>query len=61
MNLLMQRIRFLESVEREWLQSNVAEIVTNYQGISAISKLAETFLSEVAQKTQASLGAFYVQ
>jgi len=52
----------LESVEkREWLQSNVAEIVTNYQGISAITKLAETFLSEVAQKTQASLGAFYVR
>lgn len=52
----------LESVEkREWLQSNIAEIVTKYQGISAITKLAEIFLSEIAQKTQASLGAFYVR
>ncbi|WP_155593107.1 ATP-binding protein [Lysinibacillus cavernae] len=52
----------LESVEkREWLQSNIAEIVTKYQGLSAITKLAETFLSEIAQKTQASLGAFYVR
>lgn len=52
----------LESVEkREWLQSNIAEIVTKYQGVSAITKLAEIFLSEVAQKTQASLGAFYVR
>ncbi|ACA42146.1 ATP-binding protein [Lysinibacillus sp. fkY74-1] len=52
----------LESVEkREWLQTNIADIVTKYQGISAITKLAETFLSEMAQKTQASLGAFYVR
>lgn len=46
---------------REWLQLNIAEIVTKYQGISAITKLAETFLSEIAQKTQSSLGAFYVR
>ncbi|KOY80059.1 response regulator [Lysinibacillus macroides] len=52
----------LESVEkREWLQTNIADIVKKYQGISAISGLAETFLSEVAQKTEASLGAFYVR
>ncbi|MFJ5563410.1 ATP-binding protein [Lysinibacillus xylanilyticus] len=46
---------------REWLQLNIAEIVTKYQGICAITKLAETFLSEIAQKTQSSLGAFYVR
>ncbi|MCL1702304.1 ATP-binding protein [Lysinibacillus sp. Bpr_S20] len=46
---------------REWLQVNIAEIVTKHQGISAVTKLAETFLSELAQKTQSSLGAFYVR
>lgn len=46
---------------REWLQVNIAEIVTKHQGISAVTKLAETFLSEIAQKTQSSLGAFYVR
>lgn len=52
----------LDTLERrEWLQLNIAEIVTKYQGISAITKLAETFLSEIAQKTQSSLGAFYVR
>lgn len=52
----------LDTLERrEWLQANIAEIVTKYQGISAITKLAETFLSEMAQKTQSSFGAFYVR
>lgn len=52
----------LDTLERrEWLQLNIAEIVTKYQGISAITKLAETFLSEIAKKTQSSLGAFYVR
>lgn len=47
--------------KKQFLQSNIAEIVTKYQGISAITKLAETFLSEIAQKTQSSLGAFYIR
>ncbi|WP_107950549.1 ATP-binding protein [Lysinibacillus parviboronicapiens] len=47
--------------EREWLQSNIAEMVTKYQGISAITQLAEIFLSEIAQMTKSSLGAFYVR
>ncbi|MGY3187558.1 ATP-binding protein [Lysinibacillus sp. TE18511] len=47
--------------KKQFLQSNIAEIVTKYQGISAITKLAEIFLSEVAQKTQSSLGAFYIR
>ncbi len=52
----------LDTLEkREWLQSNIAEVVTKYQGISAITQLAEIFLSEIAQMTQSSLGAFYVR
>jgi len=52
----------LDSFEkREWLQINLAEVVTKYQGISSIEALAETFLKEMAQITKASFGAFYVE
>ncbi|PKG24227.1 CHASE3 domain-containing protein [Niallia nealsonii] len=52
----------LDSFEkREWLQSNLAEVVTKYQGISSIQGLADTFLKEMAKMTQASFGAFYVR
>lgn len=47
--------------KREWLQLNLAEVVTKYQGISSIEVLAETFLKEMAKMTQASFGAFYVR
>lgn len=52
----------LDTLEkREWLQSNIAEVVTKYQGISSITALAETFLSGIVQITHASFGAFYVR
>ena len=52
----------LDTLEkREWLQSNIAEVVTKYQGISSITSLAETFLSGIVQITHASFGAFYVR
>lgn len=52
----------LDTLEkREWLQSNIAEVVTKYQGISSITSLANTFLSEIVQITQSSFGAFYVR
>ncbi|GKU83823.1 CHASE3 domain-containing protein [Niallia sp. NCCP-28] len=54
--------QLLDSFEkREWLQSNLAEVVTKYQGISSIQVLADTFLKEMAKMTQASFGAFYVR
>lgn len=52
----------LDTLEkREWLQKNLADIVTTYQGVSSITKLAQTFLSEVADRTDTSYGAFYVR
>ncbi|MEK4975328.1 ATP-binding protein [Niallia sp. FSL R7-0648] len=52
----------LDTVEqREWLQSNVADIVMKIQGIPSIESLASVFISEIAQKTNASFGAFYVK
>ena len=52
----------LDAVEqREWLQSNVADIVMKFQGIPSIETLASVFITEIAQKTDASFGAFYVK
>ncbi|MCT6923805.1 ATP-binding protein [Metasolibacillus sp.] len=47
--------------ERATLQENIADIVLTYQGINRIHQLAEVFLREVAQRTNSSFGAFYVQ
>lgn len=53
--------KLLDNMEnREWLQSNLASLLTKYQGISSINKLSETFLSEVTKSTRATYGAFYV-
>lgn len=52
----------LDSVEkREWVQTNLADVVTMYQGISSIDTLAERFLSTVANMTQSSFGTFYIR
>ena len=51
----------LDSMEnREWLQSNLASLLTKYQGISSINKLSEIFLAEITKITGALYGAFYV-
>ena len=46
---------------REWLQTNLAEIVTKYQGVASIDTLAKVFMSEIAKMTNSSFGAFYVR
>ncbi|WP_413366858.1 CHASE3 domain-containing protein [Lysinibacillus sp. 3P01SB] len=52
----------LDTLEkREWLQKNLADIVTTYQGVSSVTKLGQTFLSELADRTDTSYGAFYVR
>lgn len=52
----------LDTLEkREWLQKNLADIVTTYQGVSSVTKLAQTLLSELADRTDTSYGAFYVR
>ncbi|HWK21661.1 MAG TPA: ATP-binding protein [Ureibacillus sp.] len=51
----------LDSMEnREWLQTNLASLLTKYQGVSSINKLSEIFLSEITRITGALYGAFYV-
>ncbi len=52
----------LDSVEkRNWLQTNLAEVVTMYQGITSVRTLAEQFLITVSKITGASYGAFYIR
>ncbi|QCR33703.1 response regulator [Lysinibacillus sp. SGAir0095] len=59
--LAMATNELLDSVEnREWLQSNLASLLTKYQGISSINKLSEIFLTEITKITDATYGAFYI-
>ncbi|MEK5148376.1 CHASE3 domain-containing protein [Psychrobacillus sp. FSL K6-4615] len=46
---------------REWLQTNLADIVTKYQGVASIDALAKVFMSEIAKMTNSSSGAFYIR
>ncbi|MED2652721.1 ATP-binding protein [Bacillus thuringiensis] len=50
-----------EISKREWLQTELAELILMYQGVSSIEMLGNKILSGVIQKTQTSCGAFYVR
>lgn len=50
-----------EISKREWLQTELAELILMYQGIPSIEMLGKKILSGVIQKTQTSCGAFYVR
>ncbi|MRX70784.1 response regulator [Bacillus lacus] len=47
--------------EQNWLQTNVAEIATMYQGITEVEDLAKQFMNSIAEKLDASLGALYIR
>lgn len=50
-----------EISKREWLQTEIAELILMYQGVSSIEMLGNKILSGIIQKTQTSCGAFYVR
>lgn len=50
-----------EISKREWLQTELAELILMYQGVSSIEMLGNKILSGMIQKTQTSCGAFYVR
>ncbi|WP_228483223.1 hypothetical protein, partial [Pseudomonas aeruginosa] len=50
-----------EISKREWLQTELAELILKYQGVSSIEMLGNKILSGIIQKTQTSCGAFYVR
>ncbi|PEQ32593.1 histidine kinase [Bacillus cereus] len=50
-----------EISKREWLQTELAELILMYQGVSSVEMLGNKILSGIIQKTQTSCGAFYVR
>ncbi|WP_242142943.1 MULTISPECIES: ATP-binding protein [unclassified Bacillus cereus group] len=50
-----------ELSKREWLQTELAELILMYQGVSSIEMFGKKILSGMIQKTQTSCGAFYVR
>lgn len=52
----------LETLEgQQWLQVNLNEAVTAYQGVDTLNELGEVLLKQLTTRTKSSYGAFYVQ
>lgn len=47
--------------EKSWVQTNIAEIATMYQGIYDLQTLAQLFLTKIASMTEASYGVLYIK
>lgn len=46
---------------RQWYQTNLAEIVTAYQGVKTLDQLGEVLLNSLTTTTNSVYGAFYIQ
>lgn len=46
---------------RQWYQTNLAEIVTAYQGVDTLEELGEVILNNLTTRTKSVIGAFYIQ
>ena len=46
---------------RQWFQTNLAEIVTAYQGVDTLDELGEVLLKSLTTRTHSVYGAFYIQ
>ncbi|MBP1964738.1 CHASE3 domain-containing protein [Paenibacillus aceris] len=52
----------LEGLEKEnWIQTNIAEVATLYQGISDIGSLSRTFISKLAPMLESVYGVVYLR
>ncbi|MGC4378885.1 CHASE3 domain-containing protein [Fictibacillus sp. Mic-4] len=47
--------------QRNWLQTNIAETIAMYQGISSLDALTERFVTGITKVTNASFGALYLR
>lgn len=47
--------------KKQWFQSNLAEIVTTYQGADTLQKLGDELLSTLTERTNAVYGSLYIQ
>ncbi|CAM4185223.1 histidine kinase [Bacillus manliponensis] len=50
-----------EFQNREWFQTQIAELILMYQGISSIDTFGQKVLGGLIEKTKASFGAFYLR
>lgn len=46
---------------RQWFQTNLAEVVTAYQGVDTLDELGEVLLNSLTTRTHSVYGAFYIQ
>ena len=46
---------------RQWYQTNLAEVVTAYQGVDTLDELGEVLLKTLTTRTHSVYGAFYIQ
>lgn len=46
---------------RQWYQTNLAEVVTAYQGVDTLDELGEVLLNSLTTRTHSVYGAFYIQ
>ncbi len=47
--------------EKSWLDTNIAEMATMYQGIHDLELLAQLFITKITPMTGASCGVFYIK
>lgn len=55
-NALLSKIK-----QRQWFQTNLAQIVTTYQGVDTLHELGNVLLDALTTRTNSVYGAFYVQ
>ena len=61
-DLVMATNMLLATMEnRQWYQTNLAQIVTAYQGVDTLQELGEVLLNSVTTRTKSVYGAFYIQ
>ena len=61
-DLVMATNELLTTLEkRQWYQTNLAEVVTAYQGVNTLDELGEVLLKTLTSRTHSVYGAFYIQ
>ncbi|MER2119705.1 MAG: ATP-binding protein [Solibacillus sp.] len=61
-DLVLATNTLLNTLEnRQWYQTNLAEVVTAYQGVDTLDKLGEVLLNSLTTRTNSVYGAFYIQ
>lgn len=61
-DLVMATNSLLTTMEnRQWYQTNLAEVVTAYQGVDTLDELGDVLLKSLTTRTHSVYGAFFIQ